>query len=85
MRREGFEMSIAKPRVILKEEDGVTQEPVERALIEVPENFSGCVIEELSKRKGELQRLDTSAEGLTLMEFLIPTRGLMGYRNSSLP
>ena len=84
MRREGFEMSIAKPRVILKEEDGVTQEPIERALIEVPENFSGCVIEELSKRKGELQRLDTSAEGLTLMEFLIPTRGLMGYRNSFL-
>jgi GTP-binding protein len=84
MRREGFEMSIAKPRVILKQEDGVTQEPIERALIEVPENFSGCVIEELAKRKGELQTLDTSPEGITTMEFLIPTRGLMGYRNSFL-
>jgi GTP-binding protein len=84
MRREGFEMSIAKPRVIFKEENGIKQEPIERALIEVPENFAGCVIEELSKRKGELQRLDTSPEGLTVMEFLIPTRGLMGYRNSFL-
>lgn len=84
MRREGYEMSIAKPRVILKEENGVTEEPIERALIEVPENFSGCVIEELSKRRGELQSLDTSPEGLTMMEFLIPTRGLMGYRNSFL-
>ncbi len=84
MRREGFEMSIAKPRVILKEVDGTTEEPIERALIEVPENFAGCVIEELAKRKGELQRLDTTAEGLTIMEFLIPTRGLMGYRNSFL-
>ena len=84
MRREGFELSIAKPRVILKEEGDQTLEPIERALIEVPETYSGCVIEELSQRRGELQRLDTSAEGLTIMEFLIPTRGLMGYRNSFL-
>ena len=84
MRREGFELSIAKPRVILKEEGDQTLEPIERALIEVPETYSGCVIEELSRRRGELQRLDTSAEGLTIMEFLIPTRGLMGYRNSFL-
>ncbi len=84
MRREGFEMSIAKPRVILKEVDGVTQEPIELASIEVPEAYAGCVIEELSKRRGELQRLDTSPEGLTFMEFLIPTRGLMGYRNNFL-
>jgi GTP-binding protein len=84
MRREGFELSIAKPRVILKEEGDQTLEPIERALIEVPETYSGCVIEELSRRRGELQRLDTSSEGLTVMEFLIPTRGLMGYRNSFL-
>lgn len=84
MRREGYEMSIAKPRVIFKEENGTTLEPIERACIEVPENFAGCIIEELSKRKGELQRLDTTAEGLTIMEFLIPTRGLMGYRNAFL-
>ena len=84
MRREGFELSIAKPKVIFKEEGGQTLEPIERALIEVPEGYSGCVIEELSRRRGELQRLDTSPEGLTIMEFLIPTRGLMGYRNSFL-
>jgi GTP-binding protein len=84
MRREGYEMSIAKPRVILKEEHGATQEPIERAVIEVPEQFSGCVIEELSRRRGELQHLSTSNEGLTTLEFLIPTRGLMGYRNSFL-
>ncbi len=84
MRREGFEMSIGKPRVILKEENGVTMEPIERAIVEVPETYSGEVIEELSRRKGEMQHLDTNAEGITRMEFLIPTRGLMGYRNNFL-
>lgn len=84
MRREGFEMSIAKPRVILKQENGVTQEPIEKAMVEVPEEYSGKIIEELSKRKGELQRIDTSPEGLTQLEFLIPTRGLMGFRNNFL-
>ena len=84
MRREGFELSIAKPKVIFKEIDGQTQEPIERALVEVPESYAGTIIEELSKRRGELQRLDTTAEGLTMLEFLIPTRGLMGFRNSFL-
>ena len=84
MRREGFELSIAKPKVLLKEEGGETLEPIERALIEVPEGYSGRVIEELSRRRGEMQSLDTSPEGLTVMEFLIPTRGLMGYRNAFL-
>ncbi len=84
MRREGFEMSIGKPKVILKEEKGVTMEPIERVVVEVPEEYSGEVIEELSRRKGEMQLLDTNAEGITRMEFLIPTRGLMGYRNTFL-
>ncbi len=84
MRREGFEMSIGKPKVILKNIDGVMQEPIERVVVEVPEQYSGEVIEELSKRKGEMQLLDTNSEGISRMEFLIPTRGLMGYRNTFL-
>ncbi len=84
MRREGYELSISKPKVILKTIDGVVQEPMERATVEVPEAYSGTVIEELSRRKGEMQKLDTSAEGITSMEFVIPTRGLMGYRNDFL-
>lgn len=84
MRREGFEMNLAKPKVILKEENGVTLEPMERALVEVPETFCGKIIEELSRRKGELQHLETSEAGLSQLEFLIPTRGLMGFRNSFL-
>ena len=84
MRREGYEMSISKPKVILKEEDGITLEPIERAVVEVPEESAGAIIEDLSKRKGELQFLNTSAEGITRLEFLIPTRGLMGYRNTFL-
>ena len=53
----------------------------ERVHIEVPEEYSGTVIEELSRRRGELQHLDTDEHGITSLEFLIPTRGLMGYRN----
>jgi GTP-binding protein len=84
MRREGFEMSVAKPRVILKEEQGLVLEPIERTQVEVPESYAGKVIEELSRRKGEMQHLVTSTEGLTTLEFLLPTRGLMGFRNQFL-
>lgn len=84
MRREGFEMAISKPKVITKEVDGVVMEPLERVHVEVPENFAGTVIEDLSKRKGEMQSLDTSEHGLTTLQFLVPTRGLMGYRNDFL-
>lgn len=84
MRREGFEMAISKPKVILKNIDGVVSEPMERVHIEVPETFSGTVIEDLSRKKGEMRSLSTSEHGLTTMEFLAPTRGLMGYRNDFL-
>jgi len=84
MRREGFEMSLGKPKVIMKEENDQTLEPIEIVLIEVPETFSGKIIEELSKRKGELQKLHTTEHGVTELEFLIPARGLMGYRNTFL-
>lgn len=84
MRREGFEMSISKPKVVIKEIDGVKHEPLERAYIEVPEDCSGTIIEELSMRKGEMQSLQTDEHGNTSIEFLIPTRGLMGWRGGFL-
>lgn len=84
MRREGYEFSVSKPRVIIKEIDGVKCEPIERVHVEVPSDYSGTVIEELSRRRGEMQHLDTDEHGITSMDFLMPTRGLMGYRNDFL-
>lgn len=84
LRREGYEFSISKPRVIIKEINGEKHEPIERVSIEVPQEYSGSVIEELSKRKGEMQLLDTDEHGISSIEFLMPTRGLMGYRNEFL-
>ncbi len=84
MRREGYELAISKPKVITKEVDGVLMEPFERVHIEVPEEYSGTVIEDLSKRKGEMTSLSTSEHGLTTLMFVMPTRGLMGYRNDFL-
>lgn len=81
MRREDFEMTISKPKIITKVVDGQIHEPVERVHVEVPEKFSGGVIEDLSRRKGEMRNLHTNEQGITSMEFLMPTRGLMGYRS----
>lgn len=84
MRREGFELSIAKPQVIQKMIDGVVHEPMETVHIEVPQEYAGGIIEELSRRKGEMRHLDTNEHGINKIEFLIPTRGIMGYRNEFL-
>ena len=84
MRREGYEFCVAKPQVILKQIDGVTNEPLDRVHVNVPEEYSGSVIDQLSRRRGEMQRLHTDDHKITHMEFLIPTRGLMGYRNEFL-
>jgi GTP-binding protein len=84
MRREGYEFVISKPRVILKEIDGVKNEPMENVHIEVPQDYSGSVISELSRRKGEMRFLETNEHGITTLQFLIPTRGLMGYRGEFL-
>ncbi|NGX26660.1 MAG: GTP-binding protein TypA/BipA [Chlamydiae bacterium] len=81
MRREGYEFTISKPQVITKEEGEKKLEPYEVAHIEVPQEFSGKIIEELSRRKGEMRALSTNEHKITTLEFLIPTRGLMGYRN----
>ncbi len=84
MRREGYEFSISKPVVVLKKIDGQVFEPFERVFIEVPEEFSGTVIETLSRRKGEMQNLSTNEHGISSIEFVMPMRGLMGYRNDFL-
>lgn len=84
MRREGYEFSLSKPQVIMKEENGVKLEPIERVHVEVPQVYSGNIIEELSKRKGEMTSLSTNEHDITKLEFLVPTRGLMGYRNEFL-
>jgi len=81
MRREDYEFALSKPQVIIKQVDGIDHEPIEAVHIEVPQDFSGAVIEELSRRKGELRSLNTNEHNITSIEFLIPTRGLMGYRN----
>ncbi len=84
MRRESYEFCISKPKVITKTIDGVLCEAMEKAYIEVPEENSGAVIDALAKRKGEMQSFDTNEHKITRMEFLVPTRGLMGFRHDFL-
>ena len=81
MRREGFEFAVSKAEVLYKEdENGKKLEPMEIAYVDVPEEFSGSVIEKLSNRKGELMSMSTASSGYTRLEFSIPARGLIGYR-----
>ena len=81
MRREGYEFAVSKAEVLYKkDENGKLLEPMELAYIDVPDEFSGNVIEKLSSRKGELQSMSTSNGGYTRLEFSIPSRGLIGYR-----
>ncbi|MEN9342246.1 MAG: hypothetical protein RIQ54_502, partial [Candidatus Parcubacteria bacterium] len=80
MRREGFELQVSRPQVIMKEQDGKKVEPIERVVIEVPEASIGSVIEDLGKRRGTM--VDMRVENSTgFLEFLVPTRGLIGYRS----
>lgn len=83
MRREGYEFQVSRPQVINKEKDGQTLTPFERVFIEVPEDYHGAVIQKLGSRKGELREMRT-VEGITYLEFVIPTRGLFGYRSEFL-
>lgn len=80
MRREGYEFAVSKAEVIYKEEDGQKLEPMERCFIDVPEEFSGSIIEKLSQRKGELKGMTAGQGGYSRLEFEIPSRGLVGYR-----
>jgi GTP-binding protein len=81
MRREGYELSVGKPRVILKTIDGVRCEPYERTVVEVPNRHVGKVIEYLGKRRGEMLHMEPIGE-LTKLEFLCPSRGLIGARTA---
>jgi GTP-binding protein len=80
MRREGYEFSVSKPRVLVKETDEGKLEPIEKVYIEVPEEYSGTVIDDMNKRRGEMVHMSTNEHGITEIEFTLPTRGLMGYR-----
>ncbi len=84
LRREGFEFSISRPEVVVKEEKGEKLEPFELLVVEVPDEYTGAVIEELGRRKGELLSMNKSGEGRTRLEFVIPSRGLIGYRSKFL-
>ncbi|MEA3513267.1 MAG: translational GTPase TypA [Campylobacterota bacterium] len=84
MRREGFEFSISRPEVIVKEIDGVKCEPFEHLVCDVPDEFSGAVIETLGKRKAVMSNMVPMGDGQTRIEFEIPARGLIGYRGQFL-
>ncbi|PWU68045.1 translational GTPase TypA [Gracilibacillus dipsosauri] len=79
MRREGYEIQLSKPEVIIKEIDGVKCEPIERVQIDVPEDYTGPVMESLGTRKGEMVDMINHGNGQVRMEFRVPSRGLIGY------
>lgn len=80
MRREGYELSVSKPEVIFKEIDGKKCEPYEKVIVNVPNDYSGTVINSLNERKGIMQSVTPGEVGYTRVEYLVPTRGLIGYR-----
>ena len=84
LRREGFEFSISRPEVIIKEIEGIKCEPFEHLVIDTPQDFSGAIIERLGKRKAEMKAMNPMGEGYTRLEFEIPARGLIGYRSEFL-
>ena len=79
MRREGYEVAVSRPEVILHKEDGVIKEPIERVIINVPEMYSGSVISKLNVRKGIMESMSPDGNYVKI-EYLVPTRGLLGYR-----
>ena len=81
MRREGFELQVSKPNVIFKEENGKKLEPMEYLTIDVPEEFMGAVMEKMGPRKAEMVNMTSAVNGYTRLEFIIPARGLIGFRN----
>ncbi len=84
MRRQGYEFQVSKPKVIMKEIDGVNYEPIELLMIDVPEEYMGVVMEKLGSRKAELVNMHSASEGYMRLEFKIPARGLIGYRSEFL-
>ncbi|MBM7555570.1 translational GTPase TypA [Halanaerobacter jeridensis] len=84
MRREGYEFQVSKPEVIIKEEDGQKLEPIKEAVVDVPKDFMGTVIEELGKRKGEMQSMESLSQTRMRLFFEVPARGLIGFRSQFL-
>jgi GTP-binding protein len=84
MRREGFELSVSRPRVLFKDENGQRMEPVEEVFIDVDEEYSGSVVEQMGRRKAEMQDMRSSGAGKTRLTFLAPSRGLIGYQSQFL-
>lgn len=84
LRREGFEFSISRPEVIVKDIDGTKCEPFEHLVIDTPQDFSGTIIERLGRRKAEMKAMNPMGDGFTRLEFEIPARGLIGYRSEFL-
>ena len=80
MRREGYEMTVSRPRVVFHEEDGVKMEPFENLTVDVEDSTQGAVMEDLGKRKGELQDMVSDGKGRTRLEYRIPARGLIGFQ-----
>ena len=84
MRREGFELTVGKPEVLTREIDGKKNEPVERVAIDVPEEYIGVVTQMLALRKGRMQQMVNHGTGWARMEYLVPARGLIGFRTEFL-
>jgi GTP-binding protein len=84
MRREGFELSISRPRVLMREEDGQRLEPIEEVTVDVDEPYAGAVVEKLSQRKGELVEMRAAGAGKTRIVAHVPSRGLIGYHGEFL-
>ena len=84
MRREGYELMVSKPKVIIKEENGKTLEPMEKVFLDIPEDKVGTITEKLSTRKGRMTNLQNHGSGRVNMEFSIPSRGLIGFRSQFL-
>ena len=84
MRREGYELAVSRPRVVYKEVDGVKMEPFEMLTVDVEENHQGPVMEELGRRKGDLQDMQPDGKGRVRLEYRIPARGLIGFQNAFL-
>lgn len=84
MRREGFEMLVSKPQVLMHKEDGVLKEPMEMAVIDVEQDYVGAVTQKMGERKGVLLNINNKGSGRTRIEFRIPARGLIGYRSEFL-
>jgi len=84
MRREGYEFQVSNPVVIFKSIDGQKCEPIERLTVDVPEEFTGVIMDGIIARKGEMTNMEPTSQGYTRLEFLIPSRGLIGYRSEML-